>query len=61
MTTALAPPGRRRNEKGLADRVDHLELDQAIQLDGVPHRQLLRARLGLVCGALCEQSIFTSG
>src|SRR5438128_2207238 len=30
---------------GLADRALHLELDQAIQLDGVLHRQLLRHRL----------------
>ena len=30
---------------GLADGVDHLELDQAVQLDGVLHRQLLRDRL----------------
>src|SRR5687768_6225629 len=38
---AAAPP----SAGGSADRLDHLELNQAIQLDGVLHRQLLRDRL----------------
>src|SRR3954447_23142512 len=30
---------------GSADRADHLELNESVQLDGVLHRQLLRDRL----------------
>src|SRR3954451_10612465 len=38
-------PGATKPAIGLADAVDHLELNESVQLDGVLHRQLLRDRL----------------